>query len=694
MTQLGRQAWWLGPVFMLAFLAAALWLAWSRNRVPFGWQLLLWAMLLTVFGVIVRRGAQQTFGPVFFYDLVRTARREHQIGHRCLYAVLLLGLLFLVYWSWYPDRDLVNLWYGRTISPADRARFAGSFFTAFLAIQFAVVLLVTPTYTAGAIAEQKERRTLEFLLVTDLSNREIVLGALAARLGNLWLLVMVGLPIVSLLEFLGGVDPELLLAGFAATAMMTLSLGGMSILVSVNARTTLGAVVGTYLALLVGLFVSAIIPGLWYANPFYALAYVMWYMTAPRTDLLPSLLAFCTMHGLVALICCRMAVSQVRRVARMQAGGPTEVSAPPGIYRAIEKGEPYEGKHGWGPYAEPEMVHPYVARTDQTHLLQSPRPPVGEDGLLWKELYAERRFGPPDPISFFSYLLAIITFITALTILPIGFTALVAESWNKSIPLGEHTQPWVRGFGIGLSCLLLLIIALNAAHRVSRERERQTLETLFTIPSDRSIILFLKWLASILSTRSLWWCLLTVWAFGLLTGGMNPFALPFLVAASLVYAGFVASLGLWFSTFNKSTLRSTLFTLLSALVLIAGLNILLKFITGVPLGAQMVHGRSRWYDIFMEYGLTPPVTIWTLTFRADDLLQGKDAFPFLRIVAALAGLHCYLAAGVILWLSSISRLNAEKGPAPATPRRAPGREHEMSDDTAWQTVPGAGRAGG
>src|SRR5438094_417338 len=85
-------------------------------------------------------------------------------------------------------------------------------------------LLATAAYTAGAISEEKEHRTLEYLLATDLRNREIVLGKLASRLANLALLVVAGLPVLSLLQFLGGVDPDLMLATFALTGLTMASL--------------------------------------------------------------------------------------------------------------------------------------------------------------------------------------------------------------------------------------------------------------------------------------------------------------------------------------------------------------------------------------------------------------------------------------------------------------------------------------
>src|SRR5205085_5468799 len=82
-----------------------------------------------------------------------------------------------------------------------------AFFFFFIIIHVLLVVLVTPGYTAGAIAEEKDRRTLEAVLATDLRNREIVLSKLVVRLANLALMLLTRLPILCLLQFLCGVDP-------------------------------------------------------------------------------------------------------------------------------------------------------------------------------------------------------------------------------------------------------------------------------------------------------------------------------------------------------------------------------------------------------------------------------------------------------------------------------------------------------
>src|SRR5262249_15603380 len=135
------------------------------------------------------------FGPVLWFDLVRTTRRGRHVLLRCGYLVFLLVAIFVLYEKYLSNDTDRGVFDERAIAPHEMARFTEAFFTAFMVIQFLVVLLLTPIFTAGAIAEERERRTLEFLLATDLHNREIVFSKLLARLASLALLLLTGLPV-------------------------------------------------------------------------------------------------------------------------------------------------------------------------------------------------------------------------------------------------------------------------------------------------------------------------------------------------------------------------------------------------------------------------------------------------------------------------------------------------------------------
>src|SRR5436305_716445 len=91
-------------------------------------------------------------------------------------------------------------------------------------------LLGVGALLGAALAGDKERRPLGCGLATDLRSREIVRGKLAARVTNTALLLVAGLPVLSVLQFQGGIDPELLLCALAALAVTQASIAVLSIL--------------------------------------------------------------------------------------------------------------------------------------------------------------------------------------------------------------------------------------------------------------------------------------------------------------------------------------------------------------------------------------------------------------------------------------------------------------------------------
>src|SRR5262249_36819352 len=156
------------------------------------------AGLVLALAYLARRGWLRLFGPVLLYEVLRNARRGRYFLLRWLYAVGLLLLLLWVHSMWN-----LHLRFTANPRPLDykvQAELAEMFFAAFAVTQFVVVVALTPAYIAGGVAEEKERKTLEFLLATDLRNREIVFGKLVARAGNLALFVLTGLPILSLMQ--------------------------------------------------------------------------------------------------------------------------------------------------------------------------------------------------------------------------------------------------------------------------------------------------------------------------------------------------------------------------------------------------------------------------------------------------------------------------------------------------------------
>ena len=85
--------------------------------------------------------------------------------------------------------------------------------SAMIGVELALVMLAAPAATAGAICLDRARGTLAHMLMTDLSDAEIVLGKLAARLLPVFALVACSWPVMAISSLLGGIDPIALTLG-------------------------------------------------------------------------------------------------------------------------------------------------------------------------------------------------------------------------------------------------------------------------------------------------------------------------------------------------------------------------------------------------------------------------------------------------------------------------------------------------
>ena len=509
------------------------------------WQLVLaWAVLLLVAAVLFRRGWLKLFGPMLWYDLVRTGRRVRTYLIRGAYLLILLAVLWMLYLNAWPHSG-----YRGAPLNSQIARFAENFLYTFLTTQYVLMVLLTPAYTAGAIAEEKQKKTIQFILATDLRSHEIVLGKLGARMAHLGLLLLAGLPVLSAVQFLGGVDPHLILAGFAGTAVTLASTAGVGILASVVARPSraalflaYGAVLAYVVACCLGLFVQSWLP----RQPFYAgaasgpfsivnlidvieagnpvVAVQNAFTSADpfETALLQSLGAYALFHGIVAVATTLTASVLLRRACLRE-------PKPPGVKAAAR------------------------------------RPPVGEQPMVWKEVHAER-----GPVRRWFVFLAIGLLVGA-SMLPLVWEWYEDSQWNHSwAAWRESLNIWVRVVGTITACLTLIGVAVQAAYSIRTERDRETFDSLLTSPLSSEDILYGKWLGSILSVRWMLPWLAFIWGVGVLGCGLNLLAVPLLVLAWCVYAAAMASLGLWFSLVSRTSMRAVLYTILAAVGLAVG----------------------------------------------------------------------------------------------------------------------------
>ena len=122
-----------------------------------------------------------------------------------------------------------------------------------IGVELALVMLAAPAATAGAICLDRARGTLAHMLMTDLSDAEIVLGKLAARLLPVFGLVACTWPVMAISSLLGGIDPIALTLAFAIIVAVAVLGCTMALALSVWARKSHEVILATYTVFIVGI---------------------------------------------------------------------------------------------------------------------------------------------------------------------------------------------------------------------------------------------------------------------------------------------------------------------------------------------------------------------------------------------------------------------------------------------------------
>jgi ABC-type transport system involved in multi-copper enzyme maturation permease subunit len=121
-----------------------------------------------------------------------------------------------------------------------------------------LIAFVSPGLTAGAISGERERRTLDLLLVTRASPLGLIVGKLAGALLWVLYLLIASLPALGVVNLFGGVPPLQAAAALGVTIATALSYTALGLALSAVLRRTVLATVLAYGAVLVTLTVLPI----------------------------------------------------------------------------------------------------------------------------------------------------------------------------------------------------------------------------------------------------------------------------------------------------------------------------------------------------------------------------------------------------------------------------------------------------
>jgi ABC-type transport system involved in multi-copper enzyme maturation permease subunit len=470
--------------------------------------------------------------------MIRLARRGQAHRGRLLVTYLLLiGVILIpVFWfEWHDNPVDLFVQAGGILEPAEAGRFARRVAVVLMEATLLAVAAMTPGYAAIAIADEKERQTLPLLLTTALSDREIVLGKAAARFVFVVVAAFAALPVLSVSFFMGGVEPELLLVGYGlitGTAVLCSAIGVYAASIADDVR---GAIVGAYGGAF--LFLAAI-PVVVF-SPFGVLAvgasiggdYYPWAYVAAG-------LGYPLVQFLISLGLFKGAIKQVRRE-------DPKLRPPP------------KPKFILRPASMPAAV-----KWERPHSTGD-RPKISDaNPLLWKERFVGRRSNSQGRA------LSVLFAGLALLLIVLGGGTVVSRWLDGKPPGDDEGGRVVMTGGVLLAGLYLFPAALTLSSTVARERRRNTLESLLSLPFDRRRVLRTKVRAAV--ERGSWWAPVAVAAAGFAFGADGGGELG-AVAAGFVLAGgwFVIALGALLTVRTKSEVQAFRF-LVPAVVVVVG----------------------------------------------------------------------------------------------------------------------------
>src|SRR4051794_8332450 len=163
-------------------------------------------------------------GPIIAREVLTAPRPPRFYVARATYV----GLLFVLMWTAWQ----VLIGFREVREFGVIARFGTRLFQIFVLVQLTLILFFAPLAAATAVAHEKDRRTFVLLLMTDLSDTEIVLGKLVASLLQIGTFLASAAPVFFLGMLLGGVAPGQILDVLGVTAAAGLLGGSLGLLVA------------------------------------------------------------------------------------------------------------------------------------------------------------------------------------------------------------------------------------------------------------------------------------------------------------------------------------------------------------------------------------------------------------------------------------------------------------------------------
>jgi ABC-type Na+ efflux pump permease subunit len=395
-------------------------------------------------------------GPVFAYESLLNARRWQVYVGRSLFVLMMLVGMTMV---WITRDNLPTTPAVKKLPTyKEMAKLGEWFFYALAGIQVSLVMLAAPAAAAGSVCMDRARGTLLHVMVTDLSDIEIVLGKLGARLAPIVGLIACGVPVACLSALLGGVEFGAIAGSFVVSLALAVLACTLALTISVWAEKTHEVLMAVYMVL--GLWLLALpiwgglssggkimAPPAWFqkANP-YVLVFAPYYK--PGFASVADFAAFAGATIAVSAALAILSISRLRRIVIEESGRPKK-----------ERGR-----------VLPELMRFFPSW---------PSPQLDGNPVLWREWSRNRQS-------------RLATRLWAV----LNLIVWASMAWGTYEAIAGGTWPSSDGFGFGFMILLmfgLLMLSATAPTALAEERVLGSLDTLLATPLSTRSILAAKW---------------------------------------------------------------------------------------------------------------------------------------------------------------------------------------------------------
>lgn len=376
-------------------------------------------------------------GPIFEREVLTTPRR---LSHYLMRSGFVAGLLILFY-----SIRQATIGFQDVLFAGDVAAFSAMTFRVFAVLQLTLGLFFATVFSASLVTQEKDRKTLILLLMTDLRNHELALGKLLSSLLNVGVLMATSWPVFCFLKLLGGVTWEQIFWSQAITGAATLAAGSWGCLVAFwrekTFQTLAISVLGVVLYVLLTHSVGVAFAGsLAEASPYFGLQKVLDPLSLPVSDIVrvsawPTVISLLMMSvGLVTLTIVKMRVWNPSREFHQSAAETTATD-------------------------EDKESTPAVPRIHRE---------VWSQPVLWREMRT-RAYGRRMIWIKLSYVLMVLAIATVAAVSS-------QNSDNSNLVLGMLSGPSFAFLGIAI--LSLLLTNAQAVTSLTNERDGRTLEIL------------------------------------------------------------------------------------------------------------------------------------------------------------------------------------------------------------------------